>query len=64
MSKEDCQLVRKDMDVNEHDTIQMYNYAKLKQRNSAPIGDMQLLRHALIKEFEKGSDDFVFVFIF
>jgi hypothetical protein len=28
MSKEDCQLVRKDMDVNEHDTIQMYTYAK------------------------------------
>ena len=52
------------MDVNEHDTIQMYNYAKLKQRNSAPIGAMQLLRHALIKEFEKGSNDFVFVFIF
>jgi hypothetical protein len=64
MSKEDCQLVRKDMDVNEHDTIQMYTYAKLKQRNSAPIGAMQLIRHAFIKEFEKGSDDFAFVFIF
>jgi hypothetical protein len=25
---------------------------------------MQLLRHALIKEFEKGSDDFAFFFIF
>ena len=64
MSKEDCQLVRKDMDVNEHDTIQMYTYAKLKQRNSAPIGAMQPIRHAFIKEFEKGSDDFAFVFIF
>jgi hypothetical protein len=48
------------MDVNEHDTIQMYTYAKLKQRNSAPIGAMQLIRHAFIKEFEKGSDDFAF----